>query len=447
MTLSAHDTIAAIATAPGKGGVGVVRLSGAKALNIAEQLINKKLPERQAVYSHFRDSQGQIIDSGIVIYFAGPRSFTGEDVVEFQGHGGPVILDLLMTELIHQGARQARAGEFSERAFLNDKLDLAQAEAIADLIDSTTATAAQAAMRSLQGEFSKHINALTQELIELRVFVEAAIDFPEEEIDFLADEGIRTRLSELQKRLRDTLAQAQQGVILTSGLTVVLAGKPNAGKSSLLNALAGDEAAIVTDIPGTTRDVIRQTINLDGLPIHLVDTAGLRDTEDQVEKIGVQRAQAEIEKSDHILHLIDANEVLHNGFSAPELAAPEKTTFVVNKIDLVNDAQLTAPLPNSKQISVQRGDGLTELVTHLKQVAGFQGESETTFTARRRHITALSHADQAVNLGIQQLEQTQAGELLADELRQAQHYLSEITGEFSADDLLGEIFSGFCIGK
>ncbi len=450
MTVTTSETIAAIATAPGKGGVGVIRVSGPKAAELGQALAGRNLPEREAVYAQFKDQNGNLLDAGLAIYFAGPRSFTGEDVVEFHGHGGPVILDTLIAELISLGARQARAGEFSERAFLNDKIDLVQAEAIADLIDSTTAAAARGAAKSMQGAFSEHINKLQAELIELRVYVEAAIDFPEEEIDFLADDGIRSRIDAVIEKLHATLRQAGQGAILRNGLTVVLAGKPNAGKSSLLNALAGEQTAIVTDVPGTTRDVIRQTISLDGLPVHLVDTAGLRDATDQVEQIGVQRALEAIEIADHVLYLVDSSgeDSITDELMENDLLKLAKSSLVFNKIDLLDDVtEIQEEHADALMISVHTSAGLDDLSTRLKTIAGFQSETETTYTARRRHLVALENALSCVTNGKEQLMVNNAGELLADDLRQAQEFLSQITGEFSADDLLGEIFAGFCIGK
>lgn len=433
------DTIAAIATPPGKGGVGVIRLSGSDALSIGQRLTGRALKPRAATYAYFKDASENVLDSGLAIYFSGPNSFTGEDVVELQGHGGPIIQDLLLREVILQGARQARAGEFSERAFLNDKIDLAQAEAIADLIDSSTAQAAKGAMRSLQGEFSNKVNALLKELIYLRMYVEAAIDFPEEEIDFLADEKIRSSIENLQSDLASTIQQAGQGAILRNGFRLVIAGKPNAGKSSLLNALSGHEAAIVTDIPGTTRDIVSETIDIDGLPVHIIDTAGLRDSDDTVEKIGIQRARKAIDDADHVLFLIDATSSDKQELEFDE----QKTTFVFNKVDLLNEDQRLQGL----SISATTGLGIEELKKHIKTLAGYAEENETVFTARRRHLTALADASAAVERGLDQLKTHNAGELLADELLQAQNFLNEITGEFSADDLLGEIFSGFCIGK
>lgn len=433
------ETIAAIATPPGKGGVGVIRVSGPKALWLAHQLTTRKLNPREATYTRFKDTEGGVLDTGLAIYFCAPNSFTGEDVVELQGHGGPVVQDLLLKELVDLGARQARAGEFSERAFLNDKIDLAQAEAIADLIDSSTAQAAKGAMRSLQGEFSKKINALLKKLIYLRTYVEAAIDFPDEEIDFLADQKIRDSIESLQSDLATTILQAGQGSILRNGFRLVIAGKPNAGKSSLLNALSGLEAAIVTDIPGTTRDIVSETIDIDGLPVHIIDTAGLRDSDDAVEKIGIQRAREAIDDADHVVYLIDAT----SSEEPLEKINKLNTSCVFNKVDLLNTDQQ----PQGLCISATTGQGIEQLKQHIKTLAGYSQENETVFTARRRHLNALAEARATVERGLDQLKTHNAGELLADELRQAQNALSEITGEFSADDLLGEIFSGFCIGK
>lgn len=437
---AAHiDTIAAIATPPGKGGVGVIRLSGPNAYGIAQIICAKPLSIRKAAYAKFVDAERTTIDTGLAVYFVAPHSFTGEDVVELQGHGGPVIQDLLLKEVIRLGARQARAGEFSERAFLNDKIDLAQAEAIADLIDSSTAQAAKGAMRSLQGEFSSKVNELLKELIYLRMYVEAAIDFPEEEIDFLADQKVSSSIEQLQTSLIETIRQAGQGAILRNGLRLVIAGKPNAGKSSLLNALAGHEAAIVTNIAGTTRDTIRETIDIDGLPVHIIDTAGLRESDDVVERIGVERARQAMLDADHILYIVDASDQSNS----ESFAETDKTTYVYNKIDL-----LESPLDSGGlMVSATSGIGMQDLREHIKGLAGYSEENETVFTARRRHISALEKARDAVDRGLDQLKVNNAGELLADELLQAQQSLNEITGEFSADDLLGEIFSGFCIGK
>ena len=441
--MATTDTIAAIATPPGRGGVGVIRISGPDALSIGERLANKKLVARKAIYADFKDDTNTSLDSGLAIFFAGPKSFTGEDVVEIQGHGGPVVQDLLLASIIQFGARQARPGEFSERAFHNDKLDLAQAEAIADLIDSSTAEAAKGAMRSLQGEFSKKVHALLERLIHLRMYVEAAIDFPDEEIDFLADEKVQMEVEALQMALRTTLFQAGQGAVLRNGLRLVIAGKPNAGKSSLLNALSGHDAAIVTDIPGTTRDVIRETISIDGLPVHIIDTAGLRDSEDHVEQIGVQRAKQAINQADHVLLVVDAMDDLNDLV----VVSHPNQTIVINKLDLVDTPSVVNHGKDVLYVSAKTGAGIDELKSHIKKLAGFTQGGETLYTARRRHITALEQAQSAVERGLQQLKVYRAGELLADELLQAQNALNSITGEFTADDLLGEIFSGFCIGK
>jgi tRNA modification GTPase len=439
--LDTRDTIVAIATPPGKGGVGVIRISGPQAYSFGNIITDRKLPERFAQFASFRGADKQVIDTGLAIYFKGPKSFTGEDVVELQGHGGPIIQDLLLSELIQLGARQARAGEFSERAFLNDKIDLAQAEAIADLIDSSTKQAALGAIRSLQGEFSNKVQELLSQLVYLRMYVEAAIDFPEEEIDFLADQKVKDQIDELQRSLAETISQAGQGAILRNGLTIVLAGKPNAGKSSLLNALSGVDAAIVTDIPGTTRDAVQQTIDIDGMPVHIIDTAGLRESDDKVEKIGIERARKAMQEADHVLYLVDASDPDQRATKEVE----DNATVILNKIDLVVGKQ--EERAGLMAISATRGDGLNALKAYIKKLAGYQNEGESIFTARRRHLTALVSAQQAVQRGLDQLRDHKAGELLADELLCAQNELNQITGEFSADDLLGEIFAGFCIGK
>jgi len=419
--------------------VGVIRLSGPQALSIGEQLCGRSLTPRLVTYAQFKGRDKKTIDTGIALFFAGPKSFTGEDVVELQGHGGPVVQDLLLKEVIHFGARMARAGEFSERAFLNDKMDLAQAEAIADLINSSTAQAARGALHSLQGAFSDRVDQLLKQLVYLRTYVEAAIDFPEEEIDFLADHKIRESIEQLQISLMDTIKQAGQGAILRDGLRLVIAGRPNAGKSSLLNALSGQDSAIVTNIPGTTRDTVTETIDIDGLPVHIIDTAGLRDSEDAVEKIGIARAQKAMDEADHILLLVDATQS-----ELPDIKIDRQaTTLVYNKVDLLS----SPPDPSVLSISATKGTGIVKLKEHIKALAGYREENETVFTARRRHLTALETARDAVANGLEQLKVNNAGELLADDLLQAQTALSQITGEFSADDLLGEIFSGFCIGK
>lgn len=452
------DTIAAIATAQGRGGVGIVRISGAKAYAIGQQIAQRELKPRFAHYGPFFAEADLTIDEGLALFFPNPHSFTGEDVVELQGHGGPVVLDMLLQRCIELGARLARPGEFSERAFLNDKLDLAQAEAIADLIEASSTQAAQNALRSLQGVFSKRVHALTEQLIALRIHVEAAIDFPEEEIDFLADGHILSLLNDVRTELVNVLKEAGQGALLRDGMNVVIAGRPNAGKSSLLNTLAGYEAAIVTDIAGTTRDVLREHIHIDGMPVHITDTAGLRDTQDQVEQIGVERALKAIADADRILLVVDSNAAeASNPFalwpefldSAPN---PEKVTLIRNKADLSGETigiEHSADGHATITLSARKGEakGIELLREHLKQCMGFQQTTESTFSARRRHIDALHQAQKHLDNGHNQLVNASAGELLAEDLRMAQQALGEITGEFSADDLLGRIFSSFCIGK
>ncbi|WP_106476781.1 tRNA uridine-5-carboxymethylaminomethyl(34) synthesis GTPase MnmE [Phytohalomonas tamaricis] len=450
-----QDTISALATPPGRGGVGIIRISGQAVSYIAQAMLGHLPRPRHAYYGAFLDEQGQALDEGIALFFPGPNSFTGEDVLELQGHGGPVLMDMLLARTVALGARLARPGEFSERAFLNDKLDLAQAEAIADLIDASSQAAAENALRSLQGEFSTRVHALVQRLIELRMFVEAAIDFPEEEIDFINDGKVSTMLAAIQATLVEVRRAAAQGALMREGMSVVIAGRPNAGKSSLLNALTEQDTAIVTDIAGTTRDVLREHIHLDGMPLHIIDTAGLRDTPDAVEKIGVQRAWAEIEKADRVLLLVDAAETQANDPMQiwPEFVSrlpdPSRLTLIRNKIDesgesAQGDLSTTPPL---LRISAKTGVGVDNLKSHLKSVMGFQSTAEGRFSARRRHLDALDRAEQALANGATQLHGAAAGELLAEDLRAAQDALSEITGEFSADDLLGEIFGSFCIGK
>jgi len=442
------DTIAAIATPPGNGGVGIIRISGTLVTEIAKQLLNKSLIPRHALFSSFIDDDGSVIDSGISLYFPAPASYTGEDILELQGHGGSVVLDMLLRRVISLGARLANPGEFTERAFLNNKLDLAQAEAVADLIESSTEQSVRSAQKSMQGVFSAQINELVNELTELRIYVEAAIDFVDEEIDFLTDGVVENRIIRLLQGIRQIQKTAQQGRLLRDGMTVVLAGKPNAGKSSLLNALAGHEAAIVTDIAGTTRDVLRERIQLDGMPLHIIDTAGLRESDNSIEKEGIRRAHEEIQKADKILLLIDARE--------PETEDLLKTlptniyiTKVYNKIDLLGIA------PEIKQtedgyscyLSIKTGEGMDLLKQHLKQSVGFKEATDNVFIARRRHIEALRKGHEYVASALNQLQVSQAGELVAEDLRQAQMCLAEITGQFTSDDLLGKIFSSFCIGK
>ncbi len=445
------ETIVAIATPPGRGGVGIVRVSGPRVDPIANHILGKIPKPRRATHANFRNAENQLIDQGIAIYFPGPHSFTGEDVLELQGHGGPVVMDMLVNRAVELGARLAKPGEFSERAFLNDKLDLVQAEAIADLIDAASNEAARAAMRSLQGEFSNQINTLVDELIELRMYIESAIDFPEEEIDFLSEGNISGRVRAILHRLRGILDNAQQGRILREGINIVIAGKPNAGKSSLLNRFAARESAIVTNIPGTTRDVLREQILIDGLPVHVVDTAGLRDTDDIVEQHGVTKAWHEIRQADRVLLVVDDQADVDEqvGDIVIQLPADLPLTIVRNKIDRSGRAvgEQDGPFGPEVALSARTGAGMDVLANHLKACVGFSPAGEGTFMARRRHLGALQRACELVENGLFQLESTRAGELLAEDLRQAQLSLSEITGAFTSDDLLGRIFSSFCVGK
>jgi len=449
----ATDTIAAIATAPGKGGVGIIRVSGSLAMKMAEKVL-KRIPQpRFAHYGAFFEGD-TVIDQGIAFLFQGPNSFTGEDVLELQGHGGPVVLDILLRHLVTLGARLAHPGEFSERAFLNNKLDLVQAEAIADLIEASSEHAARSALKSLQGAFSQSVDELVESLILLRMYVEAAIDFPEEEVDFLSDGKVATDLEIILEKMEEVFATAQQGSLIRDGMTVVIAGRPNAGKSSLLNALAGRESAIVTDIAGTTRDVLREHIHIDGMPLHIVDTAGLRDSDDLVEKIGVDRAWKEIDNADRILFLVDSQTTKATD---PEAIWPDfyhrikhhdHITVVRNKADLSNEEiSIREGKTPIIHLSAKAGQGVDLLREHLKQCVGFEATTEGGFMARRRHLEALTRAKKFVEAAQQQLLLCQAGELVAEDLRQAQQTLGEITGQFSSDDLLGRIFSSFCIGK
>ncbi len=457
------DVIAAIATAPGRGGIGIVRVSGGKLAFLLEQLVGKAVPPRQAYYSEFRDGLGGVIDQGLTLFFPGPKSFTGEDVVELHGHGGPVVMDALLARVIELGARVARPGEFSERAFLNGKLDLAQAEGIADLIAADSTQAARNALRTLQGAFSQRIHAFTEELVRLRVHVEAAIDFPEEDIDFLSEWRVGESLDSLVQTLDSLVADAGQGVLLQEGMTVVIAGKPNAGKSSLLNQLSGRDSAIVTSLAGTTRDVLRERIDIDGMPLHIVDTAGLRESADEVEQEGMRRAWKEIERADRVLFVVDSSE---SPCVIPEQIWPEffarspehhNLTFVLNKIDLSGlsagrDSALDVTTAGSESCPVVRlsattGAGLEDLRQHLKACMGYRGTAEGLFTARRRHLDALTQAQKLLRYAAQQLSASQQGELLAADLLEAQRLVGQITGEFTSDDLLGEIFSSFCVGK
>jgi tRNA modification GTPase len=448
MGLPHTEIIAAIATAPGRGGIGVVRVSGLDLAPFAEALAGKLPLARQATLCDFLGADGVAIDRGILLYFPAPHSFTGEDVLELQAHGGPVVLQMLLARCLELGARVAAPGEFSQRAFLNDKLDLVQAEAIADLIEAGTAAAARSALRSLSGEFSHEVAALVARLVELRMLVEATLDFPEEEIDVLRDTDASQRLSGFREDLASLLERARAGRLLRSGLHVVLAGLPNVGKSSLLNRLAGEERAIVSEVAGTTRDAVRETIQIEGIPLHITDTAGLRDTEDVVEKIGIERAWREIDKADIVLQLIDARcgETPGDHAIAVRLPLGIERIVVENKCDLAgqNAARFTEAGRVHLHLSAKTGEGIDLLHNELLRVAGWSGHGEDVVLARERHLEALTMAAEKSTLAAQQLDRI---ELCAEELRLAQEALSRITGEFGADDLLGEIFSRFCIGK
>lgn len=447
---SKNDTITALATPPGRGGIAIVRISGPEVKNISLKLLGKIPQPRFATFSRFLDQNNQAIDEGIALFFPAPHSFTGEDILELHGHGGPAVVDGLVKRILALGARLAKPGEFSERAFLNDKMDLAQAEAIADLIDATSEQAVRASLRSLQGEFSQKIHALVESTIRLRMYVEAAIDFAEEEIDFLADQQVTQDLTNLIKQVEKIEAAAMQGSLLRDGITVVIAGQPNVGKSSLLNALSGKDIAIVTDIPGTTRDVLREEIVLDGMPIHFIDTAGLRDSTDPVEQEGIRRAREEMKQADLILCVTDKDDLDFADENLKNIEAQAPTILVRNKIDIQQNKKSEIAQQENKiiiSLSAKTGDGLALLKNYIKNQVGFQAETEGTFSARRRHIDALQRAKTFLLTGEQQLQTQRAGELLAEDLRQAQQALNEITGEFTSDDLLGRIFSSFCIGK
>jgi len=465
-SISQTTTIAAQATAPGRGGVGIIRVSGPEAQNVAQAILGKVPEVRKAEYLSFLDNESKALDQGIALFFKSPNSFTGEDVIEFQGHGGPVILDMLLKEILAlPKVNMAKPGEFSEQAFLNDKLDLTQAEAIADLINSSSEQAARSALHSLQGDFSKLVHEMVESIIHLRMYVEAAIDFPEEEIDFLADKKVVNDLKKIITRVEDVRKQAQQGSIIREGMRVVIAGRPNAGKSSLLNSLSGKQSAIVTDIAGTTRDVLAEQIHIDGMPLHIIDTAGLRESDDVVEQIGIERAWQEINQADRVLLMVDASEDhsivedeqdIKNYY--PEFFAklPKNIglTLIRNKAD-VNSAKtgfteftdIDGTLHSIITLSAKTGKGVNSLKEHLKTIMGYQGSTEGGFMARRRHLVALENTHQHLLTGLEQLESYVAGEILAEELRICQQELDQITGEFTSDDLLGKIFSSFCIGK
>jgi tRNA modification GTPase len=446
------DTIVAAATPPGRGSVGIVRISGPKTPEIAAVMIGEVPPARRATFVRFLDAQLQPIDVGMALFFPAPHSYTGEHVLELQGHGGPVCVEAVIMRVLQLGARRALPGEFTQRAFLNDKLDLAQAEAIADLIDAGSRQAMRAAMRSLQGEFSAMVQGLTEAVIDLRTYVEAAIDFPEEEIDFLADRQLEERLTGVRQHFDGVEQSARQGRLLREGMTVVIAGRPNAGKSSLLNRLAGYDAAIVTPIPGTTRDILRERIDIDGMPLHVLDTAGLRESPDDIEREGIRRAEAEFARADRVLFVIDTPDDPDGRAFKDEqqrLPADVPVTLVFNKCDLAKGLPVadTYSGPPRLNISALSGQGLDMLREHLKSCMGFLTAEAGTVSARRRHLEALTRAREHVEEAARQLRERRAGELVAEELRVAQHALGEISGEFTTDDLLGRIFSSFCIGK
>jgi tRNA modification GTPase len=450
MTRALPDTIAAVATPSGRGGVGVVRISGPGAPQVAHRILGTVPPPRQALYRAFRDADGTPIDRGIALFFPAPHSYTGDDVLELQGHGGTVVMDMILQAALRLGARPARPGEFSERAFLNGKLDLAQAEAVADLIDSSTEQAARGAYRSLQGEFSTRVRTLVDSLADLRTHVEAAIDFAEEEVDPVSEPDLQKRLSALTGEVERLLANAYQGALLRDGMTLVIAGRPNVGKSSLLNVLAGRDSAIVTEVPGTTRDVLREHIQIDGMPVHVLDTAGLRQTDDVIERLGIDRAWRAISEADALLLVVD--HPLGFGPADQEILqrfpiGPERIV-VHNKVDLTGAPARIDRTAGGESIhlSAATGEGLSLLREHLKGIMGFAG-GEGCFTARRRHLDALRRAGTSLGEALIHLRDGHAGELAAEDLRLAQHGLGQITGEFTTDDLLGRIFSSFCIGK
>ncbi len=442
------DSIVAVATASGRGGIGVIRLSGPDLGPLARKLTGRIPQPRLATLIRFLDAAGEEIDEGIALYFPAPCSYTGEDVLELQGHGGPVVMQMLLRRCLELGARPAEPGEFTRRAYLNDKLDLAQAEAVADLIDASTAAAVRSAVRSLSGEFSREVHDLVERLIALRMLVEATLDFPEEEIDFLRQADASGKLAVLSERASQLLSRARQGSLLRNGLHVVLAGQPNVGKSSLLNRLAGEERAIVTAVPGTTRDALRETIQVNGIPLHIVDTAGLRETEDEVERLGIARSWKEIERADVVLHMLDARV----GMTPADQAISARLPGGVEQIALYNKTDLAGHAASRELsagrvalwLSAKTGEGMGLLEQELLRVAGWQVATENVFLARERHLLALQRAQAHLETAHRRQDQL---ELFAEELRLAQEALNSITGEFTPDDLLGEIFSRFCIGK
>lgn len=442
---SAADTIVASATPPGTGGIGIVRISGDQAERIARAMLGSLPEPRTATYRRFNDDHGRQLDAGVALYFPRPASFTGESVVELHGHGGPTVIAMLVEAIVALGARRAEPGEFSARAFQNGKLDLAQAEAIADLINSTTEQAARGALRSLSGAFSVAVDALHEQVVRLRMYVEAAIDFPEEEIDFLSDDKLESKLGDCARAFDALIDQTSQGRVLRDGYQLVIVGKPNAGKSSLMNLLSGQDAAIVTEIAGTTRDVLREQIDIDGLAVELVDTAGLRENPDRIEEEGIRRARKAIDNADAVLWMQDASDA--DSGVPPEGAPPGiPLTVVRNKVDLTGEPAGTID-DHTINLSAKTGAGLDALREHIKQLAGYRNLGEGAFTARRRHVDALDRARRHFDEGRRALAEARAGELLAEELRLSHQALGEITGAVSSDELLGRIFSEFCIGK
>lgn len=443
--MNQNDTIAAIATAPGVGGVGIIRISGDQALTICQQLTNKQPQARKAQLSSFTHKQ-KLIDEGIVLYFPNPNSFTGEDVIELQAHGGPVILNMLLQAVIKCGARQAQAGEFSQRAFLNNKIDLVQAEAIADLISSSTEQAAMAAQRSLQGDFSNKVAEILKQLIGLRVWIEAAIDFPEEEIDFLADKAQQQKMQDLHLSLKKLLAQAQQGELLNKGVMIGIVGQPNVGKSSLLNLFTRNQTAIVSDIAGTTRDIVKENINIKGIPVLIIDTAGIHITADKVEQEGIKRAKQILQQADIILQVIDSSKDV-----ALQLENLSDLPFSKRKLNIYNKSDISKGnielKENESQLSAKTSEGFEALEHKILGMITQEENLETSFSARSRHISQLEKTLENIAIAEHNFLNNQAGELVAEDLRQAQESLSQITGQFTSDDLLGEIFSSFCIGK